>query len=206
MWSRVNKSEDELNKIYTDINEKDLIYCKIDRDLLNDIILKMSQICDYYWDNVSVKYFELVNASEDGIKRNRRMFENNLLCYRILNNKTCPEPSTRTTVLSILASVYAFMLQIEKAQGAAPGGLDQNIFCDSNFCNTIGICSVFEWKTKTIKDKALIEFYKCCGIDDGQPFTSKHWFFNNPDLLDRMYDFLRFDIDDYMRKGLCPGC
>ena len=98
MWNRVNKSEDEQNKIYTDINEKDLIYCKIDRDLLNDIILKMSQICDYYWDNVSVKYFELVNASEDGIKRNRRIFENNLLCYRILNNKTCPEPSTRTTV------------------------------------------------------------------------------------------------------------
>ena len=185
------KLDNQLNKMYANINENDLIYSKIDRDLLNDIILKMIEICDYYWDNVSVRHFELVNATEGGIKRNRLMFENNLLCYQILNNKTCSEPSTKNTVLSILAAVYAFMLQIEN---------DQKVFWDSNFCNTVGLCSVFEWKNKVIKDKRMIEFYKCCGIDDGQPFTSKHWFFNKPDLMDKLNDFLRFNIDDYMRE------
>lgn len=36
-----------------------------------------------------------------------------ILCYRILNNKTRSKALTRNTVLSILTSTYAFMLQIE---------------------------------------------------------------------------------------------
>ena len=161
------------------------MFCKINRELINDILLKMCEICDYYWDNVCINYHIKCNVSDEGIKRYRQMFEKNLLCFRIRNNEKCNEPSTTNTILSILGGIYAFMLQVEN---------NENIFSDSNFCNTVGICSTFEWKNKVITSKKMIKYYQCCNIDDGQPFISKHWFFNKDDLMEKINDFLMLQL------------
>jgi len=177
---RKKLNDEKVKNIYDEINGKDMIKGnELDRELLNDIIIKMCEICDYYWDNVISKYIKLKEISEAGEKRNRQMYERSILCYKIINNESFPEPATKDTVLSIVASVYAFMSMIEKSYGRDAEHHCENIFTDSNFYNTIGLCSNFKWNNKRITDKKKIAYYKCLGIKDGQPFSSKYWFLIN---------------------------
>ena len=110
-----------------------------------------------------------------------RIYENNLLCYRIKNSATNKEPSTRNTVLSLLSGVWAFMDCLHSCP--------DRLFTDSIFMNTIGLCSVFEFINKKV-DAKLERYYKLLNVPDGQPYTSKHYFFNDGTLTEKIHEFL----------------
>lgn len=170
------KTDEQLNKMYDEINKNDLIYDTIDRSLLCDILDKMIEIADFYWGNY---YPDIMKNS-----RSRNTYENNLLCYRIRNNKKNNEPTSRNTVLSILSVVHAFVDCYENTP--------DKLFSDSIFSNTVGLCAVFTWKNELVSQK-MENYYKCLGIPDGQPFTPKYYFFNDGTLTDKINRF--FDIE-----------
>ena len=87
-----------------------------------EILDKMIQIADWYFDNYCSDinkarqifennllcyrmYFD--NYCSD-INKARQIYENNLLCYRIKNSNTINEPTSRNTVLSLLGGVWTF--------------------------------------------------------------------------------------------------
>ena len=84
--------------MYNEINKNDLPHDTIDRGLMIEILDKMIQIADWYFDN----YCSDINKA-------RQIYENNLLCYRIKNSKTINEPTSRNTVLSLLGGVWTFV-------------------------------------------------------------------------------------------------
>ena len=172
------KNDKQINKMYDEINKKDLIYDTIDRSLLCDILDKMIEIADFHYEN---NYTDIMKNS-----KTRNIYENNLLCYRIRNNKIMNEPSSRDTVLSILSAVHKFVDCYENEP--------DKLFSDSIFSNTVGLCSNFKWKNKLVSQK-MENYYKCLGIPDGQPFTSKYYFFNDGTLTDKINKFLSFEFN-----------
>lgn len=169
--------DDQLNKIYELINQNDLIYDAIDRETMRDIINKMIEICDYYYIHYSGLTLENNN--------HRQKFENNILCYRIRNNKKCDEPATRDTILSLLGVVWAFIYYYHESS--------DKIFNDNIFMNTVGLCAVFKFKNKKVNKRDEF-YYKCLNIPDGQPFTPKHYFFNDGTLTEKIKEFLNYNL------------
>ena len=168
-------------KMYADINKYDLIHDTVDRDLMIDIIDKMIEICNWY--------FEKRCPSQSG--KARSILENNVLCFRIMNNPTDKEPSNRDTVLSLLSAVWTFIHYLHESP--------EKVFNDSIFMNTLGLSAVFKFKNKTVKKRDEL-YYKCCNIPDGQPFKSKHYFFNDGTLTAKIQEFLDFNVNDYIQK------
>ena len=163
-------------KMYADINKYDLIHDTINRDLMIDIIDKMVDVCNVYFKN---------RCSQSG--KSREIFENNVLCFRIMNNPIDKEPSTRDTVLSLLSAVWAFIHYLHESP--------EKVFNDSVFMNTLGLSAIFKFKNKTVRKKDEW-IYKCLNIPDGQPFTSKHYFFNDGTLTAKIDEFLSLNLDD----------
>ena len=157
-------------------NKYDLIHDTINRDLMIDIIYKMVDVCNVYFKN---------RCSQSG--KSREIFENNILCYRIMNNPIDKEPSTRDTVLSLLSVVWAFIHYLHESP--------EKVFNDSIFMNTLGLSAIFKFKNKTVRKKDEW-IYKCLNIPDGQPFTSKHYFFNDGTLTAKIEEFLSLNLDD----------
>ena len=166
-------------KMYADINKYDLIYDTVDRDLMIDIIDKMIEICNWY--------FEKRCPNQNG--KARSILENNVLCFRIMNNPIDKEPSNRDTVLSLLSAVWAFIHYLHESP--------EKVFNDSIFMNTLGLSAVFKFKNKTVKKRDEL-YYKCCNIPDGQPFKSKHYFFNDGTLTAKIQEFLDFNVKDVL--------
>ena len=163
-------------KMYADINKYDLIHDTINRDLMLDIIDKMIDICNLYFKNRCPQS-----------DKSRAIFENNVLCFRIMNNPIDKEPSTRDTVLSLLSAVWAFIHHLHESP--------EKVFNDSVFMNTLGLSAIFKFKNKTVK-KRDEWIYKCLNIHDGQPFTAKHYFFNDGSLTAKIDEFLNLNVDD----------
>ena len=163
-------------KMYADINKYDLIHDTINRDLMIDILEQMVDICNLYFKH---------RCSQSG--KSREIFENNILCYRILNNPIDKEPSTRDTVLSLLSAVWAFIYYLHESP--------EKVFNDSVFMNTLGLSAIFKFKNRTVRKKDEW-IYKCLNIPDGQPFTSKHYFFNDGTLTAKIEEFLSLNLDD----------
>ena len=59
--------------------------------------------------------------------------------------------------------------------------------------NTIGLCSVFQFINKKV-DAKLERYYKLLHVPDGQPYTSKHYFFNDGSLTEKIHEFLALDV------------
>ena len=70
------KTDDQIEKMYELINENDLIHDTVDRELMNTILDKMIDICNWY--------FEKRCINQNG--KARSILENNVLCYRIRNS------------------------------------------------------------------------------------------------------------------------
>ena len=58
---------------------------------------------------------------------------------------------------------------------------------------TNGLCSVFEFINKKV-DAKLERYYKLLGVSDGQPYTPKHYFFNDGTLTEKIHEFLALDV------------
>ena len=168
-------NQKQLERMYNEINKNDLPHDTINRGLMIEILDKMIQIADWYFDN----YCSDINKA-------RQIFENNLLCYRIINSKTINEPTSRNTVLSLLGGVWTFVDCLHSCP--------ERLFTDSMFMNTIGLCSVFEFINKKV-DANLERYYKLLGVSDGQPYTSKHYFFNDGTLTKKIQEFLSLDVE-----------
>ena len=169
------KTDEQIEKMYDRINKDDLPHDTIDRDLMIDILDKMVLIADWYFDTYCTDF-----------NKARRIYENNLLCYRIKNSATNKEPSTRSTVLSLLSGVWAFMDCLHSCP--------DRLFTDSIFMNTIGLCSVFQFVNKKV-DAKYEYYYKLLNVPDGQPYTSKHYFFNDGTLTEKIHEFLYLDVE-----------
>ena len=169
------KTDEQIEKMYDRINKDDLQHDTIDRDLMIDILDKMVLIADWYFDTYCTDF-----------NKARRIYENNLLCYRIKNSATNKEPSTRNTVLSLLSGVWAFMDCLHSCP--------DRLFTDSIFMNTIGLCSVFQFVNKKV-DAKYEYYYKLLNVPDGQPYTSKHYFFNDGTLTEKIHEFLSLDVE-----------
>ena len=169
------KTDEQIEKMYDRINKDDLQHDTIDRDLMIDILDKMVLIADWYFDTYCTDF-----------NKARRIYENNLLCYRIKNSATNKEPSTRSTVLSLLSGVWAFMDCLHSCP--------DRLFTDSIFMNTIGLCSVFQFVNKKV-DAKYEYYYKLLNVPDGQPYTSKHYFFNDGTLTEKIHEFLSLDVE-----------
>ena len=98
MFGKV-KTDEQIDKMYEIINDKYLIQ-PIDRFTVDKIIKRIAEITDIYYDTIT-----FINKND----KTRHTFENSCLCYRILNNESCPEASTTNTVLSFLTAVYHFV-------------------------------------------------------------------------------------------------
>ena len=179
--------------MYNEINKNDLPHDKIDRGLMIEILDKMIQIADWYFDN----YCSDINKA-------RQIYENNLLCYRIKTSKTINEPTSRNTVneptsrntvLSLLGGVWTFVDCLHSCPERlfTDGQRPAPQMWDSMFMNTIGLCSVFEFINKKV-DANLEHYYKLLGVSDGQPYTSKHYFFNDGTLTKKIQEFLSLDV------------
>ena len=169
------KTDEQIEKMYDRINKDDLPHDTIDRDLMIDILDKMVLIADWYFDTYCTDF-----------NKARRIYQNNLLCYRIKNSATNKEPSTRSTVLSLLSGVWAFMDCLHSCP--------DRLFTDSIFMNTIGLCSVFQFVNKKV-DAKYEYYYKSLNVPDGQPYTSKHYFFNDGTLTEKIHEFLSLDVE-----------
>lgn len=90
------ESQGLLDKLYERINEH---YKTINRELINDIVHRIDEITDMYYDRV----FPDMN---DKYKKHN---ENALLTKRILGNDKMPEASTFDTVLNFVCAVFHFM-------------------------------------------------------------------------------------------------
>lgn len=159
--------------MYELINKNDLIYDVIDRETMRNIIDKMIEICDCYYVHCSSLNLENI--------KNQNEFENNILCYRIKNNKTIDEPATRDTVLSLLSAVWAFVYYYHESP--------DKLFNDNIFMNTVGLSACFKWKNKKVNKRDEF-YYKSLNIPDGQPFIPKHYFFNDGTLTEKINEFL----------------
>ena len=168
-------NQKQLERMYNEINKNDLPHDTINRGLMIEILDKMIQIADWYFDN----YCSDINKA-------RQIFENNLLCYRIKSSKTINEPTSRNTVLSLLGGVWTFVDCLHSCP--------ERLFTDSMFMNTIGLCSVFQFINKKV-DANLERYYKLLGVSDGQPYTSKHYFFNDGTLTKKIQEFLSLDVE-----------
>ena len=60
--------------------------------------------------------------------------------------------------------------------------------------NTIGLCSVFQFVNKKV-DAKYEYYYKLLNVPDGQPYTSKHYFFNDGTLTEKIHEFLSLDVE-----------
>ena len=96
----INKSDEQLDNLYMKINRYYLIN-PIDRETMQLIISRIAEIADLYYD--------IVIDDKLKIERFRKTYERECLCFRILNNKVCNEPSTINTILSFLTGVYHFV-------------------------------------------------------------------------------------------------
>ena len=162
------KTEKKLEEMYNKINKEDLPHDTIDRGLMIDVMNKVLILADWYFDTYCSDFNKAM-----------QIYENNLLCYRIKNSKTINEPTSRNTVLSLLGGVWTFVDCLHS--------------CDSMFMNTIGLCSVFEFINKKV-DAKLERYYKLLGVSDGQPYTPKHYFFNDGTLTEKIHEFLALDV------------
>ena len=169
------KTEKKLEEMYNNINKEDLPHDTIDRGLMIDVMNKVLILADWYFDTYCSDF-----------NKARQIYENNLLCYRIKNSKINDEPASRNTVLSILSGVWAFMDCLHTCP--------ERLFSDSMFMNTIGLCSVFEFINKKV-DAKLERYYKLLHISDGQPYTPKHYFFNDGTLTEKIHEFLALDVE-----------
>lgn len=169
------KTEINIEKMYELINKNDLIYDVIDRETMRNIIDKMNEICDYY-----IYYLGL-----DLNDKQSNVFGNSLLCCRIKNNKIQNEPSTRDTVLSLLSAVWSFVYYYHESPN--------KIFNDDIFMNTVGLSACFKWKNEKVNKRDEF-YYKSLNIPDGQPFTPKHYFFNDGTLTEKINEFLNLKL------------
>ena len=177
------KTEKKLEEMYNNINKEDLPHDTIDRGLMIDVMNKVLILADWYFDTYCSDF-----------NKARQIYENNLLCYRIKNSKINDEPASRNTVLSILSGVWAFMDCLHTCP--------ERLFSDSMFMNTIGLCSVFtiglcsvfKFINKKV-DAKLERYYKLLGVSDGQPYTPKHYFFNDGTLTEKIHEFLALDVE-----------
>ena len=165
----------QLEEMYNKINKEDLPHDTIDRGLMIDVMNKVLILADWYFDTYCSDF-----------NKARQIYENNLLCYQIKNSKINDEPASRNTVLSILSGVWAFMDCLHTCP--------ERLFSDSMFMNTIGLCSVFEFINKKV-DAKLERYYKLLGVSDGQPYTPKHYFFNDGTLTEKIHEFLALDVE-----------
>ena len=130
------KTDDQIEKMYELINENDLIHDTVDRELMNTILDKMIEICNWY--------FEKRCPNQNG--KARSILENNVLCYRIKNSVINKEAATRDTVLSLLSAVWAFVYYCHECP--------EKVFTDSIFMNTIALSAVFNFsKNQTVKKR-----------------------------------------------------
>lgn len=90
------KNEKQMDKLYERINEH---YKTINRELINDIVHRIDEITDIYYDRVF----------PDMCDKYKKHNENALLTKRILNNDKMPEASTFDTVLNFVCAVFHFM-------------------------------------------------------------------------------------------------
>ena len=90
------KNEEQMEKLYKKINEH---YKTINRDLVNDIVNRIDEITDMYFDYC----FPDMNDKE------KKQNENALLTKRILRNEKLPEPSTFDTILNFICAVFHFI-------------------------------------------------------------------------------------------------
>lgn len=103
--ARSAESQGLLDNLYERINEHGLRprlrepYKTINRELINDIVHRIDEITDMYYDRV----FPDMN---DKYKKHN---ENALLTKRILGNDKMPEASTFDTVLNFVCAVFHFM-------------------------------------------------------------------------------------------------
>lgn len=169
------KSVKKLEEMYAKINKEDLPFDTISRETMLKVMDKILMLADWYFNTFCTNF-----------NKARQIYENNLLCYRIKNSKTNDEPASRNTVLSLLSGVYAFMNCLHDCP--------ERLFSDSMFMHTIGLCSVFDFKNKKV-DAKLERYYKLLGVSDGQPYTPKHYFFNDGTLTEKIHEFLALDVE-----------
>lgn len=178
-------NQKQLERMYNEINKNDLPHDTINRGLIIKVLDKMVLIADWYFDTYCSDF-----------NKARQIYENNLLCYRIKNSKTINEPTSRNTVLSLLGGVWAFVDCLHKCPDSlfTDGQRPAPQMWDSTFMNTIGLCSVFQFINKKV-DAKLERYYKLLGVSDGQPYTSKHYFFNDGTLTEKIHEFLALDVE-----------
>ena len=173
------KTDAQIEKMYERINENNLIHDTVDRELMNTILDKMIEICNWY--------FEKRCINQNG--KARSILENNVLCYRIKNSVINKEAAIRDTVLSLLSAVWAFVYYCHECP--------EKVFTDSIFMNTIALSAVSNFSKNQTVNKRDELYYKRCNIPDGQPFKSKHYFFNDGTLTAKIQEFLDFNVNDF---------
>lgn len=173
------KSVKKLEEMYAKINNEDLPFDTVSRETMLKVMDKILMLADWYFYTFCSDF-----------NRARQIYEHNLLCYRIKNSKTNDEPASRNTVLSVLSGVWAFMNCLHDCPA--------RLFSDSMFMHTIGMCSVFDFMNKKVDEK-LECYYKLLGVSDGQPYTPKHYFFNDGTLSEKIKEFLALDVETLKR-------
>ena len=114
---------EKLDKIYKEINKH---YKTINREMIKNIVNKMSDIVDVW--------YEVMRFKPREIEKNNK----NIIVKRILNNPTCNEASTFDTILNFVGAIHHFMYIYDTEP--------KKLFHHSNLTDWM-ICSVFKVRT-----------------------------------------------------------
>ena len=161
----------DLNEAYDKIN---LYFPKINREMVDNIVLRFSDIADIYLSHIGFNDKELNKVN------------NSLLIKRILNNKTCNTPSSTNTVLSFVTSMCKFVYWYNK---------EPLKLCEHPYIWNFIACNVHEFDfKKKIFDPSKMKYV----------YERDLWIINDRDLDEVYKEFMDIDFGHLMsfRSGI----
>ena len=152
------KNDEQMNKLYEKINEH---YKTINRELINNIVNRIDEITDMYYDRV------FPDMNDKYKKQNERA----LLTKRILRNDKMPEASTFDTVLNFVCAVYHFLYAYDNE----PHKLFHH-------------CNIWDWMLCCVRKCDMNYKFMFMYNDDNIPSTMKRFFSIDDKEIYRLLD------------------
>ncbi len=152
------KNDEQMNKLYERINEH---YKTINRELINNIVNRIDEITDMYYDRV------FPDMNDKYKKQNERA----LLTKRILRNDKMPEASTFDTVLNFVCAVFHFIYAYDNE----PHKLFHH-------------CNIWDWMLCCVRKCDMNYKFMFMYNDDNIPSTMKRFFSIDDKEIYRLLD------------------
>lgn len=156
-------SEQQIEEMYSEINK---YYPKINREMVDDIIMRFDEIADLYYDNFILNDKELNNIN------------NTLLTKRILNNEKFNTASTINTIMSFITAMFKFVYWYETEP--------ENLFKHANIWDYL-LCAAheFDFKKQIFNPQTFKKIY-----------LREMWIINERDIEKVYNEFMSIDLSD----------